>query len=375
MANTNSETPTIKKLDLASSNQNEAYHKLLHRIASLEAENQSLKEPSESMTRVQILHFILAGSGAPSMAYTEEPDWSIGPKGEIILVGHFPITNVDGYLRQNSDIAFVISKYYSPKLQEKEVERATKAKQPLPHPKCSGETLLFYSKEMIAAAEDFFARRPEFAENFPVFNIRMHIPAPYLFWYHYRGSDALQGLSSSHEGLMRLVATWIEDNYGAKYDNVGNQLKRGMISQETVPFLFSPGDVIVWEKRSELHATIAMSWPKQESLATASLQGKVEQDWSNGPRASDEYAMRWNVDCWRYQYDGRFLKKKQGVEIVYSASSDDEEISIRKLSAYPLKYAPERIKTRLKNRGRTFWNCRNRNIVSYEDVKGIYGVS
>jgi hypothetical protein len=349
------------------------HDELLNRIASLEAENISLKA-QEIVAREQTLNFILTDDDTTLMAYLDEPNWVIGPKEEIILTAHFPITDINGFLRQKHDIAFVVAKYYSPKDQEAEVQSASRAKQALPRPKPSNEVLIFHSKEMIDAAEEFFARRPNFAEEFPNFNIRGHIPAPYLFWYHYRGPNAMRDLTPVHERLMRLVATWIEDNYGGKYDLVDKQLDRGVISQDTVPFLFKPGDVIVWEKRGELHAAIAQSWLKQISASRLSWE-KKERDWSKASLDQKKTLVKWKVESWRYEYDGKFLHKKQSLEIECSAASTDEEISISKLNAYPLKHAPPKLKATLENRGKTFWSCRHQNLVSYEDEKGVYGVS
>ncbi|PQE33385.1 AAA family ATPase protein [Rutstroemia sp. NJR-2017a WRK4] len=290
------------------------------------------------------------------MAYLDEPNWSIGPKGEIILTAHFPVTDINGFLRQKHDIAFVVARYYSPKNQEIEVQSASRAKQPLPRLKPSNETLTFHSKEMIDAAEDFFARRPDFAQNFPQFNIRSHIPAPYLFRYHYRGPDAMRGLSATNEVLLHLVTTWIEDNYGNTYDLVDRQLDRSLISLDTVPFLFKPGDVIVWETKREVHAAI-----------------NKERDWSKDTLDTDKIAMKWKVESWSYQYDGQFLRKQQSVEIACSAMSTNEEVAISKLKVYPLKYAPGNFRSILEARGRTFWRCRYWNVVSYDDEKGTYG--
>ncbi|KAH7397602.1 AAA family ATPase [Cadophora sp. MPI-SDFR-AT-0126] len=349
-----------------------SYGQLLDRIASLEAENQDLKQTRQTLARGQTVNFILADSGTPSMAYLDEPNWSIGPKGEIILTAHFPVADINGFLRQKNDIAFVIARYYTPKTQEMEVQNASRAKHPLPMPKPSSEALTFLSKEMIDAAERFFARRPDFAQNFPQFNIRGPIPAPYLFWYHYRGTDAMQGLSPVQEALFRLVTTWIEDNYGEKYGLVEKQLERGVISQETVPFLFKPGDVIVWEAKREIHAAIARSWPAQTSTEFLSQSNK-ERDWSKVALDTDKLSMKWKLESWRYQYDGQFLRKQQSVEVIYSATSMDEEVSISKLNVYPLRYAPEVFRSILEKRGRTFWRCRYQKVVSYDDDKGIYG--
>ncbi|PVH76181.1 AAA family ATPase [Cadophora sp. DSE1049] len=355
--------------------QHRSYDQLLERIASLEAENQDLKKNREAVVRGQTINLISIDAAVPSFAYLDEPSWSIGPKKEVILTAHFPVDDINGFLRQKHDIAFVVTRFYNPKTQEIEVQNASRAKQPLPMPKPSSETITFHSKDMIDAAEQFFARRPDFARNFPRFNIRAPIPAPYLFWYHCRKSNAMQGLSPAHEALLHLVTNWIEENYGVKYDFVDRQLDRGVISQDTLPFLFKPGDVIVWEAKRKIHAVIARSWPQQTSASASSVnQQKKERDRSKDALDTDKSVSGWTVESWSYQYDGNFLRKKQSVEITCSAMSSDEEIAISQLNVYPLKYAPEAFMPTLEDRGKTFWSCRYRKVVSYDDDKGVYGV-
>ena len=354
---------------------------MLDRIASLEAQIQNLKTAEQNSMREQTLNYIVAKRGSSPTAYLDEPQWTIGPKGEIMLTAYFPIADVKGFLSQKHDIAFVVAKYYSQEDQEEEVQTASRAKQALPRPKHSSEILTFHSRDMIDAAEDFFARRPTFAQDFPKFNFRGPIPAPYLFWYQYRGPDVLQGLSPGHELLMRLVTTWIEDNYGEKYALVDEQLNRGVITQETVPFLFKPGEVIVWENKREVHAAMARSWTSVEKshhphhLRYPPIPQTKDQEWLKSFANSEVTIMRWRVDTWRYEYDGKFLRKGQSMEIFCSAASSDTELSVNKLNKYPLKYASEDIKLALEKRGTTFWGCRHRRLVSYEDVRGVYGVS
>ena len=169
------------------------------------------------------------------------------------------------------------------------------------------------SKIMIDAAEEYFALRPNFAQDFPNFNIRGLIPAPYLFWYQYRGLDTLRGLSPHNASLMGVVTTWIEHNYEQKYKLVGSQRDRGVITQETVPFPFKPGEVIVWENKREVHAAIARSWTLEKHDL---FQVKKERDWLKNSINSETSTKKWTVDTWKYEYDGRFFREEQSIEIV-----------------------------------------------------------
>lgn len=356
----------------------ETYQALMSRITSLEAENQSFKVRG-AQARAQDLYFISNDRNKPPMGYLDEPTWSIGPNRKIVLTAHFPITDIVGFLAQKHDIAFVIARYYSPQDQEDEVAKASRAKQALPHPRPSSEHITLHSRDMISAAEEFFAKQLSFAEEFPEFNIRNRIPAPYLFWYYYRSPEPFQGMDTHHQQLMELLTSWIEDNYGEKYDLVARQLKNGVISQETMPFLVRPRDVLVWEDRHKFKAAVAKSWPifSAPPGTHIGLRGghNDARDWVKTQTADKKITCIWSVDSWHYEYDGQFLREAEPVKIVLKSHSPDEEIPIQSLKVYPLRYASSKVHATLEHRGNTFWSCRHQRLVSYEDENGLNGVS
>lgn len=235
---------------------------LLGRLASLETENRGLKEASRGMARPETVYFIQVDrrGPVPYLAYLDEPTWAAGPSGEYVLRSHFGIHDINGYLRQNKDVAFVINKYYDLGYQDQEVRAAIRDKHALPRAECSHETVRLQSFEMIQAAEDFFDQQPMFTEEFPGLNIANGIGAPYLFWYYYRSKNALEGLSPTSLASMKLLTSWIEENYGELYDLVEDQLERGVVSAKTVNFLVKPGDAVVWKEKRDLMAAVAESW-------------------------------------------------------------------------------------------------------------------
>jgi len=93
---------------------------LLDHISRLEAENKSLKlapDPEAPEFFFQTLFFIQEPglfrepSDSNQTVYLEEPSWSIGPKGEIGLKAHFPITDIEDYLRKRPDMSFIVAKF------------------------------------------------------------------------------------------------------------------------------------------------------------------------------------------------------------------------------------------------------------------------
>ncbi|KAI1496448.1 P-loop containing nucleoside triphosphate hydrolase protein [Biscogniauxia marginata] len=343
------------------------------RIALLEAENNEFKEAQKDTARSETLYFIQIDARRNYATYLDEPTWAIGPRGEAVLKAHFPIHDISGYLNQKHDVAFVILKFYDWGQQGKIAQKAFRDKKALPRPQSSAQTIRLQSHDMIEAAEEFFAKQPKFLEEFPGFNIRGNLEAPYLFWYHYRSPEAFEGLSVIHKKMMTLLTSWIDENYGGLYARVESQLKRGVISAETMAFLVKPGDVLLWKEKRDTMAVIARSWPVSRTPPPLKSLDK-KTDWRKSSNTTEDApTWKWSVSAWQYDYDGSFFRKKRSMEIQMQSESFEEEIPIQKLTIYPLKYAGEDIKSTLEARGKTFWSCRFQRLVSYKDDRSVYG--
>ncbi|KAK8114658.1 hypothetical protein PG999_006727 [Apiospora kogelbergensis] len=354
---------------------------LLSRIASLERENKTLKKGHSDKLRYETLYFIMKDGSLPihaaQMAYVDEPTWFISPTGDATLRSVFPINDVNGFLRQRPEIAFVVAHYYNPRNQEAEVQRAARANQILPRPEPASEHISIHSKDLTHSIERFLALQPTFAEDFPDLNVRAAIPAPYLFWYRYRSRMVLDGLSETYRKTLGLLTSWIEEKYAGTYDRVDDQFRRGVVSQETMPFLVKPGDVLVWEEKRKVYAAVSRDWLRQSSAPTASRAIKdKERDWTNAGQSASKFSTKWCVDGWDIGFDGEFYRRKTTVGLVLDCEQDDEEVEIADLKARPLQYAPPRFKAYLEKRGRSFWRCRvdrNRQLVAYEGRGSEYG--
>lgn len=353
---------------------------LMGRLASLETENRDLKEAKQSLARSETVYFIQADRRAPVPyhAFLDEPSWAVGPSGETVLKSYFGVHDVNGFLRQKNDVAFVISKYYDLGYQDQEVQAAIRDKRSLPRAECSHEAVRLQSLEMVQAAEEFISQQPTFAQIFPGVDISNTIGAPYLFWYYYRSKDALKELSPTSLTAMKLLTSWIEENYGELYDLVEDQLKRGMISAKTIEFLVKPGDVLVWKMKRDLMAAVAEFWPLVRKVPQA-RQGfslKTRRDeWATKNKANEAIPLwKSSVKCWDYGFDGSFYRRARQLEMSFEAENQEEEVPIANLSAYPLQYAPEAWMQTLHARGKMSWSCRHQRIASYEDDRGLYGV-
>lgn len=195
-------------------------HYLREKINLLEAENKSFRKLYDQPLRIETLHTVSEGPRSPPATFLDEPTWRIGPRGQAMLKALYPIPDVDGYLSQQHNIAFVIVKFYDLDEQGEQAADAHRDKRPLPRPRPTTEHVHLQSAEMIEAVEASFTQQPKFAEEFPNFNIRNPISAPYLFWYHYGSPTALDGLPASHSGTMRLLTWWIDEHYGELYNRV-----------------------------------------------------------------------------------------------------------------------------------------------------------
>lgn len=346
---------------------------LLNRISLLETENDQLKEGSEENIEVEVIYFIHE-SPRDVIAYLDEPTWTFGLRGKVALKSHFPIPDVEGYLQQKRNVAFYIAKSYNQEHQKEDVQRASREKRELPRPEPIAETIRLESQPMIEAMEAFVRARPNFQEDFPGFDVHIPFAAPYLFWYHNRAPDALEGLGDGHYRYMAKLSQWINDKYGSMYSRVSEQLERGVVSHESVEFLMKPGDVIVVNDGGDLNACVAANWANSTTPRLVVESQKTMPGTSSRRKGGKLFQWKWRLNCWSWKYDGSFYKKFEDVEIELETENIDGEIDIRKLSAYPLKYATSEVTRILEKRGMTFWSCRDKRLVSYEDRNGLYGV-
>ncbi|KAG6368823.1 hypothetical protein INS49_003039 [Diaporthe citri] len=173
---------------------------------------------------------------------------------------------------------------------------------------------------------------------------------------------------------MRTLTSWIDTNYDEKYDEAKLHLENGVVTLRTMPFLLCPGDVLVWKEKGKTKAAVTSSEVFQRSppiLYWDSSQ-MVEVGYNNMEGSKGEFSTTWGVDVWSYRFNGEFLRDKRSREIKFKASSLEQEVDISKLGVYPLRFADEKTRLQLETRGKTFWTCRHRNLVSHTGEEGLF---
>ncbi|KAK7715730.1 hypothetical protein SLS63_011319 [Diaporthe eres] len=312
--------------------------------------------------------------GQPPPAYLDKPVWAPGfGRDNFRLKAFLPVSNVQEYVQQ-SGLDFTISRFYSESSLMPELRRALAQKKPPPDPVYHHEQIHLHSQQMIEALQEFLTSQTEYLKKFPNFNVRAPIGAPYIFWYTCRSTAALQQLSPPHQDLMRTLTSWIDKNYDEKYVEAKLHLESGVITLRTMPFLLCPGDVLVWKEKGKTKAAVTSSGVFQRSppiLYWDSSQ-MLEVGNSRMEGSKGEFSTTWGVDVWSYKFNGEFLRDKRSKEIKFKASSLEQEVDISKLGVYPLRFADEKTKLQLETRGKTFWTCRHRNLVSHTGEEGLF---
>lgn len=349
---------------------------LVHRAASLDPKSQPLENSQVTSGNWKIIHLIPQPLGQPPQAYLDKPVWAPGfGRDNFRLKAFLPVNNVQEYVQQ-SGLDFTISRFYSELSLMPGLRRALAKKQPPPDPIHYLEQIHLHSQEMIEALQEFLTSQSEFLKKFPKFNVRAPIDAPYIFWYTCRSTAALQQLSPSHEDLMRTLTSWIDENYDEKYVEAKLHLEKAVVTLRTMPFLLCPGDVLVWKEKGKTKAAVTSSevFQKSPPILYWDSSQMLEVGHNTMEGSKGEFSTTWGVDVWSYRFNGEFRRDKRSREIRFKTSSLDQEVDISKLGVYPLRFADEKTKLRLETRGKTFWTCRHRNLVSHTGVEGPFTV-
>jgi hypothetical protein len=354
---------------------------LASRVTSLELENKRLKAEGTTYKNWKIIHFIATSAFDEPTGYFDKPVMAPGLKHhDFALRAFLPVTDVGTYVKRTG-LDFVVSRFYSVPSLQGQVRSALAKKQPPPEPMHYSEHIQLQSQQMLEAMQEFLSLQDGFWEKFPDFDPRAPIPAPYIFWYTYRSTDVLEQLQPRNQDLMRMLTLWVEENYAKKYAEADSHFERGVVTLRTMPFLACPGDVLIWKEKQDnkpaMKAAVTCSLLSQTSspiLYWDSSQFMWSDDKPESGTKKGEFSTTWSAKAWSFKFTGEFFRERKSIELKFKASSLDQEIKIAKLAMYPLRFADENTRLQLETRGRTFWGCRVRNLVSYTGNEGIFTV-
>ncbi|CAG9986756.1 unnamed protein product [Clonostachys byssicola] len=335
------------------------------RIQELESQLSQFHSPLKEQIEmnVQVFHCLEdVNEDGPFVKgiYLSEPEWEIYEES-IRLKSHSLIPDADAYIK-NRNAVFVIYHYYDENRQIEDVHRALNAHELIPRPRSYRQSVSITSKEMRESIELAFKKH---CAEFQSGNITV-LDSPFSWWYHVRGCLDFQHLSHRQAQLVGRLTEWIELTYGTLYDRVKDQLQRGMVSNMSMPYLIKVGDVLVSDIEHSPKGKLAKSSPSPSE--------GIYHDDESMPRQSSKSERKqitiWSITVRSYRYAQDFYWDSETLSIqLPGAMTENIEIEIANLKAVPLQYAPTETRDLLHNRGETFWKCRRRRLVSYEQER------
>lgn len=273
------------------------------------------------------------------------------------LRGNWPITDIEGILEEDKKIKFIVYRSYACSTYhtriKNEFEQATV---PNLDPKARSRIRPYLSvltttgppaaplDEWIEVVDDELHGaivRAEALESghFKGWMTPSALRSPYLGFYHSRNNlgDLFKGLSKADEDLLWELFEYIHESCSEEFNAADKLFEKGMVNKKHHWKLFAPKTVVV---------------RKHEGSMVCTLNEKV-------PLATDLVNSNWS-----WKFDGIFRRDSYWLSLTWPGS-DDEDMAIVDLPAYPLKYDRTGLEERLRTRGRTFWDCRIRKYISY----------
>ncbi|KAI0534775.1 hypothetical protein GGR58DRAFT_43234 [Xylaria digitata] len=331
-----------------------------------------------------------------SAPFFDPPEW-VGSSEKGTLKCRAPVENFDLYLERNKHLSFIVYKTHV--VPEPESRRASL--RPAGTPNCKvDESIGPITEDLIAGVRTLLESQDEYSELRQLFKGTNELIAPYLFVYHQRADwDRLCGemTQSSQEQLMMLW-NYIIQNHGEEYAAADRLIASGKITSRYIQYLFKPGDILIeWDGDFHL-GWVAKSWAKYQDTSSTT-RGKALEISARGsrvplygtPEASKRMAdgkvwfQTWRFSGWHWEFDGNFQRRDKVLSLCipeetssksesantsgerYQDASAEDSISICDLRVYPIQHAPADIVQKLRKRGKAFWKCRVRSLVSYED--------
>lgn len=372
---------------------------LLELVEVLHLENTSLRRQVEAGklgggrqdTKVKVEPIFRTFHRIGPNIFLRDPSWSNTGHGDFVLEGRLPVKSLDEYLARHENVAFVAFKDYTVgmRLPETTQDREDGS---LSSPQPWKEAVKLTAPAMIKAMSDFLSHIPGFKNLLPNFNPTQEIHEPYMFWYCSRPhvAAALDLLPDFQRILIELFQDWVENTYGDEWNFVNTEFAKGVVSPLSVKYLVKPGDVLISREDGVVDGHIATTWTsfvdfppdmtrgfrlkgRAKTLNDVLQETNIQQNNVEQPPSNQKY--RWAVDSWAWSFDGGFRKAEKSLTLDTSVPTDHSSVAITTLSLYPLRFASEALRFQLRERGRTFWKCRNRMLVSYvgqyEDERSV----
>lgn len=329
--------------------------------------------PSRDQPSHPRLKFIAAARNDSTPLYFDPPQWTKGQSGPGVLRSQLPVTNFDLYLEKNKDISFIVYKTYGIP-QDISKMREMRDQQSAAHDLNDAvvdESIQPVNEALVNAVDALLEAEDEYVSILKSFRQTSELAAPYLFVFHQRNDWEKVRLSLPESSHRQLAMLWdyILQSQGAEYAVADSKISLGKITPELLKYLFKPGQLLVQNKDDEMQGWICEDWPRviqsgeTVPLRQAKTAGVTKHEKSESHARSNPQL---ELSAWHWEFDGEFQRKKETLSISIEVGTHKESgIPIKSLDVFPLEYASDATFNQLRRRGRSFWECRKRALVSY----------
>ncbi|PPJ58243.1 hypothetical protein CBER1_08263 [Cercospora berteroae] len=290
--------------------------------------------------------------------YLDEPVWTMEGK-HYHLESRQKIASESDWEREQVNVPFVVYLGYSCSTYDKERAglstsnresrpgelkgpntRSGKKKNPLAEriPTTIDEEVRILDHSLLRSLDNIFSQSSHLELYRPKSFLKNRtLKPPYLVNYHFR--TLLQEYSTTLAVHLRprydLFLDYIKRQSEPEETTATNLFKQGLFRPRFMPYLFLPGELI-------LHS-------QEETGAIVSTQlGLIR----------NVKGRMWACETEVTTFNGHF-KPRERVLTVKLDTDEDRDLKIRALPEYPVKYADPALVSKLLNRGRFFFNCRN----------------
>ncbi|KAF2195736.1 P-loop containing nucleoside triphosphate hydrolase protein [Zopfia rhizophila CBS 207.26] len=198
------------------------------------------------------------------------------------------------------------------------------------------ENIHFVAHHLKSAMRDIRALYPQY---FGATGSADTLEAPYLGFYHLR-SILAEHLFALPHGTKRdniaCLVRYIQTARAQEYKEADDLFAEGKVTRRHFAKLFGPGDIVI--RRTD--------------------DGPIGYMIAGFPTSSEQTV---DLDCWNWDFDGAFAKKRSRCRVTWPSSADI--VTIKSLALYPLKYDVCGMRQRLHDRGHQFWLCRKQRLV------------
>ncbi|KAK4214935.1 Fidgetin-like protein 1 [Rhypophila decipiens] len=161
----------------------------------------------------------------------------------------------------------------------------------------------------------------------------------FLFLHRQVLRDQAASCTEESRGPLEALLSYLDTNPHPMYAKCDAFFARGVVTQDTLEWLFCPNEVLVSTEDSVRTGCVLRCFP-------------------------DTDGARLGLLCWSWGYDGHRLRRKDRNLSVQIPSFGETRID--QLAVYPLRFAPQEIKDKILANGRKFWQHRKQMQIAYQ---------